>query len=69
MRLESLVGEWVQEIEAEMEEDCEWEETEELWGVVNGEAPLPDLVKEGRREEVGYMVGRDARSLKPVKEC
>ena len=63
-----MVGEWVQEGGAQMEEDDDWEEVEEVWDDVNGEALSPALVKEGRREEVQYIVGRKIWSLRPVEE-
>ena len=67
--LESLVCEWVQEVEAEIEDEAYWEEDEEAWDDVSGEALPLGLVREGRLEEVEYMEGRNIWSAKLVQEC
>ena len=71
MRLECLVGEWVEEVECQMLEEEEWEEVvQDAWDDVHeGHSLDPAKVKEGREEELGFMNKRGIWTIRPTKEC
>ena len=71
MRLENLVGKWVEEVECEIMEEEEWREAEQVaWDDVHeGHNLDPEKVKEGRKEELVFMDKRGIWTVKPTKEC
>ena len=71
MRLECLVGEWVEDVECQMVEEEEREEVvQEAWDDVHeGHNLDPEKVKEGRREELAFMDKRGIWTVKPTSEC
>jgi hypothetical protein len=65
--IEREVEAWICEVKAEMEE-LEEEDFEEAWDDVRGGILPLEKVVEARTEEVGYMVGRNIWSVRPIEE-
>lgn len=68
-QLEVLIGEWIQEIGVNLEEEKEEEDQDIGWDdVKGGELPI-ELIRGGRYEEVSYMENKPIWEVRSVKEC
>ena len=71
MRLECLVGKWVEEVECQMIGGEEWEDVIlDAWDDVHeGHSLNPAKVQEGRKEELMFMDERRIWTIRPTSEC
>ena len=68
VNINQIIMDWVHEVNSAVIED--WEEEEVgAWDDVHGGTLPQGLVEEARKEEIGFMQGRNIWSLRPIEDC
>ena len=69
MVINQIIMEWVREINSAMIDEEEEDEEVGAWHDVHGGTLPAKLVHEARKEEIGFMQGRNIWSLRPIEHC